>query len=81
MYEIYKIDENLYQVHSSFKGVSAREGTLYSIYKYCVHILGFDPDELEVALTEMVWNENDSCHFGVNRIFMWSFNRSEKKVA
>ncbi len=76
MYELYKLNEDLYQIHSSFAGEQSMEGTLIGVLTYCVHVLGFKPDELEYALLDML--KNDSSQFGINRMFIYSFNRNRK---
>lgn len=80
MYEIYMIDENVYQIHSSFQGELAMEGTLLAILTYAVHKLGFTASELEVALVDMNEKDNNACHFGINRHFIFSFDRNTKKT-
>lgn len=80
MYEIYKINENTYQLHSNVVTVGAVEGSLVGIYKYCIKILGFEKQEVDVALDEMEWSDFDACHFGINRTFIYAFKRN-KKVA
>jgi hypothetical protein len=78
MYEIYKLSEDLYQIHSSFSNEQAMEGTRIAILTYATHILGFKPDELETGLLDMLKLNRDSAHFGINRMFIYSFNKSEK---
>ena len=78
MYEIYKLNEDLYQIHSSFANEKAMEGTLAAIIVYASTALGFDIDELEYAFLNMIENDTDSAHFGVNRTFIYSFNKKEK---
>lgn len=77
MYEIYKLDNDLYQVHSTFTGVKSMEGTLLAILTYCTHVLGFNPSELEYALLNMIETENDAAQFGINRDFIYSFSRKK----
>ncbi len=79
MYEIYKVNEDLYQVHSTFEGRVSMEGTCLAILTYCVHTLGFNANELEFALLDLIKNDHDAAHFGVNRTFIYSFNRNEKR--
>lgn len=80
MYEIYKVDEDLYQIHSSFHGETAMEGTLVGITTYATYSLGFKIEELEYAFIDMIRNENDSAHFGINKTFIYSFNKKERQV-
>ncbi len=80
MYEIYKIDENKYQLHSSYQDVTAIEGTLVGLYEYCIKILKFEKAELDYALREMDFNDLDGAHFGINRTFIYAFKKN-KKVA
>lgn len=79
MYEIYKLDNGLYQIHSSFYGEKAMEGTLLAILTYAAHTLNFDPNELEFALVDMLQKDKDSAHFGINRTFIYSFNKRDKQ--
>lgn len=78
MYEIYKFGEDLYQVHSTFGGNKSMEGSLLAILTHCVYNLGFDPDELQDALLDMINTEKDAANFGINRRFIYSFSRKEK---
>ena len=78
MYEIYKIDENLYQIHSRYSEVRSMEGTLLAILTYAVYTLHFNTSELEFALLDMIDKDNDSAHFGINRMFIYSFNKQRK---
>jgi len=80
MYNLNEIDTDLYQIHSSVKGVQAMEGSLLHILTYCTHVLKFDPNELEVALLDMLKNGKNTGHFGLGKTFLYSFNRNEKKV-
>lgn len=77
VYELYKISEDLYQIHHNAPG-SAMEGSLLAIGTYLVHTLKFDPDQLEVALLDMLDKGCDSANFGYNRTFIYSFERSKK---
>ena len=78
MYELYKLGDDLYQIHSTFYGEKAMEGNLASIMTYAVKFLQFDINELEVALVDMLQNDKDAANFGINRMFIYSFNRSTK---
>lgn len=79
MYELYKLNEDLYQIHSSFYGDEAKEGTLLAIITYATYTLGFNVGELEYALLDMLKNDYDGAHFGTNRTFLFSFDRSSKR--
>jgi hypothetical protein len=57
------------------------EGTLLAILTYAVYTLGFDIKELEIALFEMLERDMDGAHFGINRTFIYAFNKNEKKVS
>lgn len=78
MYEIYKINEDLYQVHSTFTGETSMEGTCLAILTYCVHTLGFEASELEYALLDLIKTDRNAAHFGTAKRFIYSFNRKEK---
>lgn len=80
MYNLYKLDEDLYQIHSSFYGEKAMEGTLVAIVTYMVTNLLFTVDEIECAVMAMHHEDMDAAHFGVNRTFIYPFNRNPKKV-
>lgn len=83
MYEIYKLSDDLYQVHSSVRGVTAMEGSMVAIVTYMVTILKFEIDEIEFALVDMLQKDNDAAHFGMFGGFIYSFKRVAKygKVA
>ena len=73
MYKLYQIGQDLYQIHPKYDG--AKEGNLLAILTYSVYNLGFDPNELQLALLDMLDNEVDAAEFGANRTFLYSFNR------
>lgn len=80
MYNLYKISDDLYQIHSGFRNEKAMEGTILAIVTYCVTCLRFDVLEIEDAMVDMIHKDMDAAHFGINRKFLYSFNRSEKKA-
>lgn len=80
MYEIYKLENDLYQIHSSFRGDKAMEGTLLAILTYATHKLDFAIEELEFAILDMHNRDTDGSHFGINKTFLYSFNRSLRKT-
>jgi hypothetical protein len=80
MYNLYKIDESTYQIHSAYSNEKAMEGNLFSICKYCIRTLGFELKELEFALQQMLESDCDAAHFGINRTFIFAFNRKDRKV-
>jgi len=80
MYNLYRLNDDLYQIHSAFRGEEAKEGTLLAILTYATHFLKFSPDELEFALLEMLRNGDDGAQFGINRTFLFTFDRKSKKV-
>lgn len=80
MYELYKIEENLYQIHSKNFGQQSMEGTLLAVLTYAVYSLGFQTSELELALLDMNDLDYDGAYFGINRSFIYSFDRKNKKV-
>jgi hypothetical protein len=77
MYILYKLDHDLYQIHSSH---SAFEGTLTGIWTYCVQHLGFKSTELEASIQDMLDKGTNGAHFGVNKTFLYSFERKDKKA-
>ena len=78
MYELYKIGENTYQIHSTFSNVRAMEGSLNLIVKYMVMQLYFSANEIEYALLDMIGKEHDSAQFGMNRTYLFSFEKLSK---
>lgn len=80
MYNLYKISDNLYQIHSSYHNQKAMEGTMIAIVTYCVTRLRFNVTEIEDAMVDMIHKETDAAHFGIHRKFLYSFNRSQKKA-
>jgi hypothetical protein len=80
MYNLYRLNNDTYQIHSSFPREKAMEGTLLAILTYCTFTLGFSPNELQNALLSMLENDMDSANFGINRTFIFPFNRSDRKT-
>ena len=78
MYNLYKLDENKYQIHSQYSNETSMEGTLLAILTYCVHTLRFDPDELEIDLLDMLKNDFNAAKFGLNRTVIYCFNHKRK---
>ena len=78
MYNIYKLNDDLYQIHTSLYQELSFEGPLLAILTHATFNLGFDPDELEYALLVMLNEDKDGAHFGINRTFLYPFNRNEK---
>jgi hypothetical protein len=76
MYEIYK-NQDLYQIHSNLSGFAAKECSFLALLTY-THSLGFKPDELQAALLDMLNKDHDSANFGINKTFIYSFNKREK---
>lgn len=80
MYNLYKLDEDLYEIHASGSSQKAFQGTLIGILTYATYKLHFAPDELERGLIDMIENDTNGANFGINRTFIYSFNRNNKKV-
>ena len=78
MYNIHKINEDRYQLHSD-RTNSLMEGALIHIMVYATHTLGFNPDELEMAFVDMIRNDKDSAHFGIYKAFIFSFNKADRE--
>jgi len=78
MYELYQLNQNLYQIHSSEPYHNAMEGTMLAIGTYMVSQLGFKPVELEAALLDMLEQDRDAAHFGIMKTFIYSFNKDDK---
>ena len=81
MYEIYQLGSDLFEIHSSFYGEQAMRGTRLAILTYAVHTLGFKPMELEMALLDMIKRDHNAAHFGINKTFIYSFPKPEKKAS
>lgn len=79
MFELYKIQEDLYQVHSADSDYKAMEGSLLAIGTYMVHTLEIRPEELEAALLDMLHRDLNAAHFGVARTFIYSFEKQKYK--
>ena len=78
MYNLYRLCEDQYQVYSVMNDTVSFEGTRLAVLTFMTFRLGFNPDELEVALLDMLHNDTDSADFGVNGTFIYSFNRKRK---
>ena len=74
MYELRKLDSDLYQIHCSLPYETSMEGTLLAILTYCTYTLGFNPDELELAVSDMIKYDLDGAHFGINKAFVFTFS-------
>jgi hypothetical protein len=72
MYKLYKLEEDLYEIHSLYDFERAMEGTLLGIMTYAVHSLRFNPIELELALLDMNDKDNDTADFSSKRTFVRS---------
>lgn len=77
MYQLRQLDLDFYEIHSSVHGVRAMRGNLLAILAYCVQNLGFNVNELEVALLDMLELDEDTAEFGANRKFIHSFERKK----
>ena len=79
MYKIYKIDEDLYQLHSTAIGVKAMEGTRLAVMMYAITKLGFEIDEIERGMLSLIENEDhDSLDYGIYKSFILSYQRERK---
>jgi len=83
MYNLYQLDNDLYEIHSSFSGQLFRrestKGTLLAFLTYATYTLHFNPDELQFALLNMLETGNNAANFGVNRTFLFSFDKDSKR--
>jgi hypothetical protein len=77
MLELYKLGPDSYWVHSNGSWIDF-EGTQLEVLVYCTSALKMQPDELQAALLDMIKKDHDSANFGINRTFIYSFNRDEK---
>jgi len=80
MYHLYQISDSVYQLHSTYDDGEAKEGSLLAILTYGVHKLGFNTEELEDALLEMLDSGNDAAKFDYNKNFLYSYQRFVKKT-
>ena len=80
MYKIFKIDEDTYQIHSSF-GEKSMEGTRLSIMVYAIHVLGFKAEDIEIGMLDLIRTDNDALDYGINRTFLFSYKRKDKRAA
>ena len=78
MYKLHELDNDLYHL-SDVNSKTLREGTLLTILTHAVYNLGFDIKELEFALMDMHDKNKDSASFGINKMFIFSFNKNERK--
>ena len=78
MYHLYEVGSDLYQLHSKFSSEGAVEGTLTAVLSHAVVNLRFDLEELETALLDMNENGLDGAEFGINRSFLYSFDRKSR---
>jgi hypothetical protein len=78
MIEIYEIEENTYQVHSTNPSIRAIEGSLLAISVYLTHSLGIKVEELEAALLDMLDQDRDAANFSDRGMFVYSFNKNQK---
>ncbi len=78
MYNLIEIGKDRYQMHSRYN--PAREGSLLEVLTYSVHVLGLSPNELEMALLDMLDNDNDAANFGLNKTFIFSYRRDNART-
>lgn len=53
-------------------------GTFLEVIMYAILRLGFNIDELDLAVKEMVDNNHNAAHFGMWSRFIFSFNKAEE---
>ena len=76
-YQLYDLGSH-YELHSRF---GIYRGNLKKICTYAVIELGFDADEIELAIVEMNEHLHNSAEFGSLRRFMFTFdNESNAKL-
>lgn len=74
-YELFKLENDKYQIHSDLPGFKAMEGTTMAIIYYMVKKLGFELSEVEFAMQNMIDTDFDGAHFGFGRSFIFSYER------
>ena len=67
MYEIRKISEDIYQLHCSYSHEQSVEGTLIALIVYATYKLGFDIDEIELALLDLIGEKDRAFFYGSKR--------------
>lgn len=77
MYKIRKLADS-YQFAA--QGTVERTGTLAQICAHAVYKYQFDINEIEVAVTEMEFNDHDIADFGFKKLFIFS-KVEDKKAA
>lgn len=75
-YELFKLENDKYQIHSDMSGFKAMEGTTMAIIYYMVKKLGFELSEVEFAMHNMIQKDFDGAHFGFARSFLFSYERN-----
>lgn len=53
-------------------------GSLEEVTNYCIHYLGFDPKDIDIALDDMIKSKNDAASFGVLGGFIYTFDGSKQ---
>lgn len=75
MYTLKNINDSKWMINGKL-GFSFM-GTFKEVMEICIGDLEFNPDELEVAVTEMVHADHNTASFGINRTFMFTSNKLE----
>jgi len=80
-FDIYELQLDIWVIH--VKDSNIYYGTFAEVVVYSITRLGFSSDQLELAVQEMVKYDNNAAHFGMNRSFIFTFNKgfSDVKIA
>jgi len=76
---------DLYEVSRDHWAIHVKEGPVYvgsfkKVVKHCVLRLGFDLEEIKVAVDEMLKYNHNGAHFGMYRGFIYTFEKEFKHV-
>lgn len=76
---------DLYEITKDEWILNVKNGPIYAgsfkkVIKHAVVRMGFDLQELELAVSEMVKNGHNGAHFGMYKGFIYSFQKEFKHV-
>lgn len=77
-YDLYQPFENIDQWVIDMRNGQSYHGTLKQVIKYMIQRLDFYFEDIEEGLEVLAGNsyqEHNSCHFGLNKTFIYSFKK------
>lgn len=77
-YDLYEITKDQWVLH--VKGGNIYNGTFKKLIKYAIVKLGFEMEEIELAIGEMLNKGHNGAHFGMYKTFIFSFIKEFKSV-